>query len=170
MAGLPLTWKTWKSQGIYLKSQGTFDRIPKVREFCRLKFIFSQGEDHILKFSGGAYPQIPPNGLGLTVELSLGLEKSGKSRGILYCMESGNPPMGSQGPTASVCQIVVLSKRRNLSYFSQSWNTWKVLWDQGHSKMWEIKTDLSCQVLEKSIYYLVFMILFDHFNLITFFE
>ena len=32
MTGLPLAWKTWKSQGIYLKSQGICDRIAKVRE------------------------------------------------------------------------------------------------------------------------------------------
>ena len=34
-----------ESQGIRLKSKGICDRIPKVREFCCLKFIFSQVED-----------------------------------------------------------------------------------------------------------------------------
>ena len=34
--------ETSENQGIYLKSQGICDRIPKVREFCCLKFIFSQ--------------------------------------------------------------------------------------------------------------------------------
>ena len=43
--------ETSQSQGISLKSQGICNRIPKVREvrkvreFCCLKFIFSQGED-----------------------------------------------------------------------------------------------------------------------------
>ena len=38
---------------------------------------------------------MPPNGLGLTIELDLGLEKSGKSQGISYCLESGNPDFKS---------------------------------------------------------------------------
>ena len=36
--------ETSESQGICLKCQGIRDRIPKVREFCCLKFIFSQVE------------------------------------------------------------------------------------------------------------------------------
>ena len=36
-------------------------------------------------------PPDPLNGLELTVELNLGLEKSGKSQGISYCLESGHP-------------------------------------------------------------------------------
>ena len=36
-------------------------------------------------------PQTPLIGLGLMVELNLGLEKSGESQGISYCLESGNP-------------------------------------------------------------------------------
>ena len=36
-------------------------------------------------------PPYPLNGPGLTVELNRGLEKSGKSQGISYCLESGNP-------------------------------------------------------------------------------
>ena len=35
--------------------------------------------------------QTPLNGFGLTLELNLGLKKSGKSQGISYCLESGNP-------------------------------------------------------------------------------
>ena len=51
--GLPLTWKTWKSQGIC-------DRIPKVREFCCLKFIFSQIEDpNFENFLGEHSPRSP---------------------------------------------------------------------------------------------------------------
>ena len=76
--------ETSESQGICLKSQGICDKIGKVREFCRLKFIYSQVED--LNFEN-----FPLNCLGLTVELNLGLEKSGKSPGISYCLESGNP-------------------------------------------------------------------------------
>ena len=59
------------------ESQGTCPIIPKVREsrgiFC-LKFIFNQVEDPNFE-----------NFLG--VELNLGLEKSGKSQGISYCLE-----------------------------------------------------------------------------------
>ena len=33
--------ETSESQGICLKNQGICDRIPKVRELCCLKFIFS---------------------------------------------------------------------------------------------------------------------------------
>ena len=36
-------------------------------------------------------PPDPLNGLKFTLELSLGLEKSGKSQEISYCLESGNP-------------------------------------------------------------------------------
>ena len=39
-------------------------------------------------------PQTRLNGLGLTIELNLGLEKSGKCQGISYCLESGNPEHG----------------------------------------------------------------------------
>ena len=44
-----------------------------------MKFIFSQVEDP-------NFEKTPLNGLGLTVELNLGLEKSRNS----YCLESGN--------------------------------------------------------------------------------
>ena len=40
-------------------------------------------------------PPDPLNGLGLMAELNLGLEKSGKSQGISYCLESGNPVLTS---------------------------------------------------------------------------
>ena len=79
--GLPLTWKIWKSgnlketsesQRMCLKSQGICDRNPKVREFCCPKFIFSQVENP--NFENFLTPL---NGLGLTVELDIGLEKSG---------------------------------------------------------------------------------------------
>ena len=60
-------------------------------ELCCLKFIFSQVEDpNFENFLGSISPD-PLNGRGLTVELNLGLEKSGKSQGISYCLESGNP-------------------------------------------------------------------------------
>ena len=55
---------TSESQGIRPKSQGICDRIPKVREFFCLKFIFSQVEDpNFENFQGSD----PLNGLGLTV-------------------------------------------------------------------------------------------------------
>ena len=66
---------TSESQGICLNSQGICDRI--------LKFIFSQVEDPYFE-----------NSLGLMIELNLGLEKSGKSQGMSYCLESGNPVLG----------------------------------------------------------------------------
>ena len=74
---------TSESQGICLNSQGICDRIVEVREFCCLKFIFSQVEDPYFE-----------NSLGLMIELNLGLEKSGKSQGMSYCLESGNPVLG----------------------------------------------------------------------------
>ena len=52
-AGLPLTSKTWKSQGIC-------DRIPKVREFCCLKFIFSQVKDSNFEIFLGSMPPDSP--------------------------------------------------------------------------------------------------------------
>ena len=63
----------------------------KLREFGCLKFIFSQVEDPNFENFLGKFAPDPLNGLGLTVEFNLGLEKSRKSRGILYCLESGNP-------------------------------------------------------------------------------
>ena len=39
----------------------------------------------------GEHALRPPNGIGLMVELNLGLEKSGKCQGISYYLESGNP-------------------------------------------------------------------------------
>ena len=75
--GLPPTWKTFKCQGICLKSQGICDKIPKVREFCCLKFIFSQVEDpNFENFLGDHVPR-PPKWSRTHVELNLGLEKSG---------------------------------------------------------------------------------------------
>ena len=49
----------------------------KSRNFFCLKFIFSQVEDPNFENFLGTMPPDPPNDLGLTVELSLGLEKSG---------------------------------------------------------------------------------------------
>ena len=70
--------ETSESQGICLKSQGICDRIPKVREFCCLKFIFSQVEDpNFETFLGGSMSPDPLNGLELTAEINLSLEKSG---------------------------------------------------------------------------------------------
>ena len=43
-------------------------------------------------------------------------------------------------------------------------------WDLGCLKMLEIRTGVSCQVLKRSIYYLVSVILLNHCILITFFE
>ena len=52
---------TSESQGICLKSQGICDRIPKVREFCCLKFIFSQvGDPNFENFLGEHVPPDPP--------------------------------------------------------------------------------------------------------------
>ena len=77
--------ETPESQGICLKSQGICDRIPKVREFCCLKFILSRLKILILKIYWGNMSPDPPNGLGITVELNLGMENSGKIQG-----KSGN--------------------------------------------------------------------------------
>ena len=58
------------------ESQGICDRIPEVMEFCCLKFIFSQVENpNFDNFLGENAPRLPKLGLGLTVELNLGLEK-----------------------------------------------------------------------------------------------
>ena len=46
--------------------QGICNRIPKVREFCCLIFIFSEVEDP------NSPPPPPPNGLGLKVSKKLG--------------------------------------------------------------------------------------------------
>ena len=59
------------------KSQGICDRIPKVREFCCLKFIFSQVEDPNFEDFLWEHPPDPVNGLGTTAELNLDLEDSG---------------------------------------------------------------------------------------------
>ena len=87
--------ETSKSQGICLKSQGICDRIPKVREksgnFVVWNSFSAKLRILILKIFWGSMPPDPLNGLGLMVELNLGLEKSGKSQGISYCLESGNP-------------------------------------------------------------------------------
>ena len=85
--------ETSQSQGICLKIHGICDRIPKVREFCCLKFIFSQVEDSNFENFLGEHAL---NGLGLSVKLNLGLEKSRKSQGISYCLESGNPDEDSE--------------------------------------------------------------------------
>ena len=73
-AGLPLTWKTWKSQGIWM-------RPLKVREksgnFVVWNSFSAKLKILILKIFWGACPQTPLNGLGLMVDLNLGLEKSG---------------------------------------------------------------------------------------------
>ena len=45
----------------------------------------------ILNLFWGSMPPDSLNGVGLTVELNLGLEKSRRSQGISYCLESGNP-------------------------------------------------------------------------------
>ena len=69
--------ETSESQGICLKSQGICEGIPKVKEFCCLKFIFRQVEHPIFEnFLGEHAPNpLPPplNGLVLTVELNFGL-------------------------------------------------------------------------------------------------
>ena len=69
--------ETSESHGIYLKRQGICERIPKVREFCCLKFIFSQVEDPNFENFLRSMPPDPLNGARLTVERNLGLEKSG---------------------------------------------------------------------------------------------
>ena len=67
-----------ESQGICLKSQRICNRIPKAREFCCLKLIFSQVEDSYFVNFLGEHVQTPLNGLGPIVELNFGLEKSWK--------------------------------------------------------------------------------------------
>ena len=52
--------ETSESQGICLESQGICDRIPKVREFCCLKFIFSQVEDPNYENFLGEHAPGPP--------------------------------------------------------------------------------------------------------------
>ena len=52
--------ETSESHGICLKSQGICDTIPKVREFCCLKFIFSQVEDPNFKNFLGKHAPRPP--------------------------------------------------------------------------------------------------------------
>ena len=69
--------ETPESQGICLKSRGICDRISKVREFCCLKFIFSQVEDPNFENFLGEHAPDSLNGFGITVEINLGLEKSG---------------------------------------------------------------------------------------------
>ena len=49
-----------ESQGICLKRQGICDRIQKVREFCCLKFIFSQIEDTKFENFLGEHTPRPP--------------------------------------------------------------------------------------------------------------
>ena len=73
------------------ESHGICDRIPKVREVCCLKFIFSQVEGPNFENFLREHAPRPLNSLGITAKLHLGLEKSGKSEGISYCLESGNP-------------------------------------------------------------------------------
>ena len=51
--------------------------LRKVREFCCLKFSFSQVEDPNFEDFLGEHATSPLNGPRLTVELNLGLEKSG---------------------------------------------------------------------------------------------
>ena len=48
-----------KSENLPL-SQGIWDRIPKVREFCCLKFVFSQVEDPNFENFWGSMPQNLP--------------------------------------------------------------------------------------------------------------
>ena len=64
--------ETSESQGICLKSQGICNRIPKVREFCCLKFIFSQVEDpNFGHYLGEHVLRLPLNGLGKVREFHL---------------------------------------------------------------------------------------------------
>ena len=78
--------ETSESQGICLKRSGNSRQNSrsqgKVREFCCLKFIFSQVKNPNFENFLGEHAPRPPYGLGLKVELNLGLEKSGKSRGF----------------------------------------------------------------------------------------
>ena len=92
ITGLPLTWKTWKpgkvrefqwdfskSGNLPKKSENlrqNSKRQGKVREFCCLKFIFSQVEEPNFKNCQGEHAPRPPNGLRLMVELYCGLLKS----------------------------------------------------------------------------------------------
>ena len=71
------------------KSQGKCHKIPKVREFYCVKFIFSQLENpNIENFLEEHTPAAPLNGLRLTVEFNPSLENSWQSQGILSLLES----------------------------------------------------------------------------------
>ena len=76
------------------ESQWICYRIPKVREksenFVVWNLFSAKLKIQILKIFCGSMPPDPLNGLGIMVELNLGLEKSGRSQGISYCLESGN--------------------------------------------------------------------------------
>ena len=88
----------WKSGNLPKKSRNlrqNSESQGKVREFCCLKCIFSQVEDHNFENFLGEHAPRPLNGLGLTLELDISLEKSGKSQRISYCLESGNPVLES---------------------------------------------------------------------------
>ena len=71
------------------ESQGICDRILKVREFCCLKYIFSQVEDSNFE---NFLREHALNDLGLTVELYLVFVW--KSQGTSYCLENGSPELG----------------------------------------------------------------------------
>ena len=98
VSGLPLTWKTWKSQGSLKEtseSQGIWDRIQKVKEksenFVVLNSFSAKSRILFLKIFWGNMAPDPLNGLRLPLELDLHLEKSGESQQISNCLESGNP-------------------------------------------------------------------------------
>ena len=69
--------ETSASQGIFLNIQRIYDRTIKVREFCCLKFFSAKLKILVLKMAWGACPQPPLNGLGLMIELTFDLKKSG---------------------------------------------------------------------------------------------
>ena len=108
ITGLPLTWKTgkpgkvrefqWdfsKSGNLPKKSENlrqNSKRQGKVREFCCLKFIFSQVEEPNFKNCQGEHAPRPPKWSQTYGRALLwSSEKSGKRQGISDCLESGNP-------------------------------------------------------------------------------
>ena len=87
--------ETPENQGICLKIQGICDRIPKVRDFVVWNSFSANLKILILKIFLGSMPPDPLNALGITEKLNLGQEKAGKSQGVSYCLESGNPVSGN---------------------------------------------------------------------------
>ena len=94
VSGCPVTWKTWKCQGISMQGE-------KVVDFCCVKFIFSQSEHPDFEIflgrgeGGGehALTVLDTHENLIVVWKSQGKvrEKSGKSQGSSSFLETGHP-------------------------------------------------------------------------------